>query len=239
MVVLGVNLDHIATIRQVRGTKYPSPAEGAKICEECNVHCVTLHLREDRRHIQEYDLFEVQKVLKKCTLNLEMALSDDVIDAAHRLSPYMATIVPERREELTTEGGLDVTQNFKKISALVKDFHSRNILVSLFIEPDIDAVKLSADTGSDYVEIHTGSYADATDEVTRSRELARVFAAAETADSLGIRVNAGHGLNYDNIIPVLAMKNLHEVNIGHSIISRAVIAGLKPAILEMKALLER
>lgn len=239
MVVLGVNLDHIATIRQVRGTKYPNPSDGAKICEECGVHGVTLHLREDRRHIQEYDLFEVQKVLKKTTLNLEMALSADVIAAAHKLQPHMATIVPERREELTTEGGLDVTQNFKKISDLVKDFHSRNILVSLFIEPDADAVRRSADTGSDYVEIHTGSFADAEDESVRSRELARVLAAAERAVSLGIRVNAGHGLNYDNILPVLAMKGLHEVNIGHSIISRAVIAGLKTAILDMKALLER
>jgi pyridoxine 5-phosphate synthase len=239
MVVLGVNLDHIATIRQVRGTKYPCPADGAKICEECGVHGVTLHLREDRRHIQEYDLFEVQKVLKKCTLNLEMALSADVIAAAHRLSPHMATIVPERREELTTEGGLDVKQNFDRIRELVEDFHSRNILVSLFIEPDHDAVKRSADTGADYIEIHTGSFADAEDESVRSRELARVLSSAETAVSLGLKVNAGHGLNYDNITPVLAMKGLHEVNIGHSIISRAVIAGLKSAILDMKALLER
>jgi len=237
-VQLGVNLDHIATIRQVRGVSYPKPLDGAHICEELAVHGVTLHLREDRRHIQEYDVIEIKKILTHCTLNLEMALSEEVIEFARKIHPYMATIVPERREELTTEGGLDVKQNFNRIATLCRDFHERGILVSLFIEADKDAVKLSKECGADYIEIHTGAYADSSGEKQKA-ELTRIFDAAEYAVSLGLRVNAGHGLNYENTVPVLAMKGLEEVNIGHSIIARAVIVGLTQAIREMKDLLER
>jgi pyridoxine 5-phosphate synthase len=238
-VVLGVNLDHIATIRQARGTVYPRPAEGAVICEECGVHGITLHLREDRRHIQNHDVLEVQKIIKTCTLNLEMAVSDEIIAFAQKVQPFMTTIVPERREELTTEGGLDVGKNSVKLKKLVKDFSSQNILVSLFIEPDRDIINQSRDTGAEFIEIHTGAYADATDASAQKKELDRLLDASEYAVSLGLRVNAGHGLTCENITPVLAMKGLEEVNIGHSIISRAVLIGLKNAIIEMKSLLDR
>ncbi|MGL4370915.1 MAG: pyridoxine 5'-phosphate synthase [Spirochaetota bacterium] len=236
--VLGVNLDHIATLRQVRGAKYPQPLDGARICEECGVHGVTLHLREDRRHIQDYDLFEIKKILTHCTLNLEMALSDDVIEVARRVQPYMTTIVPEKRQELTTEGGLDVRKYAERITAVTADFSKRGILVSLFIEPDREAVRISHQTGAEYIEIHTGRYADAEDEALRNAELQRIFDAAAYAQSLGLKVNAGHGLNYDNVLPILAMPALLELNIGHSIISRAVFTGLKEAVLEMKRLCE-
>jgi len=238
-VVLGVNLDHIATLRQVRGAAYPQPAHGALICEECGVHGVTLHLREDRRHIQDYDLFEVQKVLKRCTLNMEMALNEDVINVARRVVPHMVTLVPEKREELTTEGGLDVKKHFDTIASLAAEFKKKGILVSLFIEPERETVRLSKESGAEYIEIHTGSYADAADSLLQKKELARILDAAEYAVELGLHVNAGHGLNYDNIAPVLSMKGLHEVNIGHSIISRAVFSGLKNAVLEMKDLCEK
>jgi pyridoxine 5-phosphate synthase len=235
-VVLGVNLDHIATLREVRGVDYPRPFDGAMICEKCRAHGVTLHLREDRRHIQEYDVIEIKKVLSHCSLNLEMALSNEIIEFAKKILPYMVTIVPEKREELTTEGGLDVRQNVDKIGSLTRDFHLRGILVSLFIEPDREMVKLSKVTGADYIEIHTGTYADARGAAVES-ELARVLDAADFAVENGLRVNAGHGLNYDNIGPILGMKGLEEVNIGHSIISRAVLVGLERAIREMQDLL--
>jgi len=237
-VQLGVNLDHIATLRQVRGVDYPRPSDGALICEELNVHGVTLHLREDRRHIQEYDVIGIKKILKGCTLNLEMALNEDVIEFARGIHPYMATIVPERREELTTEGGLDVKKYYDRIATLCRDFHARGILVSLFIESDKEMVLLSKDAGADYIEIHTGAFADAKPD-RKEAELEKVFASAEIAVASGLRVNAGHGLNYDNIIPVLSMKGLEEVNIGHSIISRAVMVGLKQAIQEMLDILGR
>ena len=235
--VLGVNLDHIATLRQVRGAPYPQPVDGARICEECGVYGVTLHLREDRRHIQNYDVENVQKALSTCRLNLEMALNDDVISFARRIVPHMVTIVPERREELTTEGGLDVVRHAKAIKDLTAEFREKGILVSLFIEPDEKAIALSKDLGVDYIEIHTGSYADAADMNAAKRELERIYSAAEQASDLGLFVNAGHGLNYDNIGPILRTKGLREVNIGHSIISRAVFTGLKAAILDMKDLL--
>jgi len=238
-VVLGVNLDHIATLRQVRGAPYPQPVDGAKICEECGVYGVTLHLREDRRHIQDYDLFEVKKVLSSCVLNMEMALNQDIIDVAREVKPHMVTLVPERREELTTEGGLDVKRHAESIRALASEFRNKGILVSLFIEPDKDAVTLAKEVCADYIEIHTGSYADAKNESARGKELKRILAAADLAVSLGLNVNAGHGLTCENMPPLLAMNGLREVNIGHSIISRAVFVGLKSAILEMKGILDR
>jgi pyridoxine 5-phosphate synthase len=237
--VLGVNLDHIATLRQARGTEYPRPVDGAVICEECGVHGITLHLREDRRHIQEHDVIDVQKILKKCTLNLEMAAADDVVAFAKKIVPYMTTIVPERREERTTEGGLDVTTNFDTLSSVTKDFHSLGIKVSLFIEPDNTVIDRSIASGADFLEFHTGKYADSTTSQERDHELKRLFNAAEYAVSKGVRVNAGHGLNMENTAPVLAMKGLEELNIGHSIIARAVFIGLQNAILEMKHLIER
>lgn len=238
-IVLGVNIDHIATLREVRGTSYPDPVDGALICEKCGVHGVTMHLREDRRHIQERDIIEVQKVLSKCTLNLEMALSDDVISFARKIRPYMVTIVPERREELTTEGGLDVESNCEKITRVIDDFHSLGILVSLFIESESEIVTKSRKCGADYVEIHTGAYADAVEPAKKKVELERLYQSAKTAKAEKLSVNAGHGLNYDNITPVFAMEGLDEVNIGHSIIARSVFDGLENAIREMKALCDK
>lgn len=237
--VLGVNLDHIATLRQARGTVYPRPADGAVICEECGVHGITLHLREDRRHIQERDVIDVQKIIRNCTLNLEMAVADDVVAFAKKIVPYMTTIVPERREEVTTEGGLDVNANFDKLFTVTKDFHSLGIKVSLFIEPDNEMIDRSISAGADYLEFHTGKYADAANSQERDHELKRLLDAAEYAVSQGVRVNAGHGLNMENTAPVLAMKGLEELNIGHSIIARSVFVGLKNAVLEMKDLIER
>ena len=170
---------------------------------------------------------------------MEMALNEDVIEVARKVVPHMVTLVPEKREELTTEGGLNVKMHFEKIAALSAEFRSRGILVSLFIEPEREAVRLTKESGADYIEIHTGSYADAADSKQQEYELSRILDAAQYAAEMGLKVNAGHGLNYENIIPVLAMKGLHEVNIGHSIISRAVFTGLKNAVLEMKNLCDR
>ncbi len=236
-VLLGVNIDHVATVREARKGKYPSVLEAAKICEKLNVNGITMHLREDRRHIQDRDVFEIKKFIKT-RLNLEMAMSDDIISAALKIVPGMATIVPEKREEVTTEGGLDVTGNYKKIEKLCNDFDKAGIEVSLFIEPDNDSVKLSKELGAKYVEFHTGAYAEAETQQQISFELERLYSAAEFADSIGLIVNAGHGLNIENVKPILKMKNLHELNIGHSIISRAIFIGLENAVKEMKNILE-
>ncbi|MBN1498528.1 MAG: pyridoxine 5'-phosphate synthase [Spirochaetes bacterium] len=236
-VLLGVNIDHIATLRQARKGEYPSVLEAAKICEKLNVNGITMHLREDRRHIQDNDIFEIKKNIKT-RLNLEMAMSDDVIQVAVKTCPGMATIVPEKREELTTEGGLDVVRNYKKIEQLCSLFQKNGIEVSLFIEPDMENTRLSKELGAKYVEFHTGAYAEAVSEADVKTELQRLYDAAEFADSLNLVVNAGHGLNIFNVKPVLKMKNLHELNIGHSIISRAVFIGLENAVMEMKNILE-
>lgn len=234
---LGVNIDHIATLRQARGGSEPNLLEAAIICEKCNVDGITVHLREDRRHIQDQDVYNIKKEIKNCKLNLEMALADDIINIAKDVVPQMVTLVPEKREELTTEGGLDVKNNFKKIASIVNDFKKLGIIVSLFIEPDKEVIKASKDTGAEFIEIHTGTYANQFEQNEYNKELERIYEAAEFAVNNNIRVNAGHGLNYTNVKPILKCKGLEELNIGHSIVSYSVFVGLEKAVKDMQHLL--
>jgi pyridoxine 5-phosphate synthase len=234
---LCVNVDHIATLRQARGGVEPDPIEGAKICESNGADGITVHLREDRRHIQDQDVFDLKKVVKG-KLNLEMALSNDIIDIAKQIMPDQITLVPEKREEITTEGGLDVASNFKKIKDVVKDFHDLGVIISLFVEPDRDTIAQSKETGTDFIEIHTGTYCNAINTIDIENEIMRIYEAAEYALEQGIRVNAGHGLNYVNIKPILNTPGLEELNIGHSMISRSIFIGLANAVREMVTIIK-
>jgi pyridoxine 5-phosphate synthase len=234
---LCVNVDHIATVRQARGGIEPDPVEGARICEENGAHGITVHLREDRRHIQDMDVVALRDVVTG-KFNLEMALSDDIIAVAKRVVPDQITLVPEKRQELTTEGGLDVRANRERIRSVVEQFHDLGVEISLFIEPDKEAVEISKETGADFIEIHTGSYCEVRGEAGVRRELGRIYEAADHAVRSGIRVNAGHGLNYSNLEPVLHAASLEELNIGHSIIARSIFIGLPAAVREMKAVIE-
>lgn len=236
-ILLGVNVDHIAALRQARGGNEPDPVEGALICEKNGCGIITVHLREDRRHIQDRDVFTIKDVIHK-KFNLEIALSDEVITTAKKVKPNQVTIVSEKREEITTEGGLDVRKYVPKIKDTVKLFHDQNTLVSLFIEPDIDTIDFSKECGADFVEINTGTYCTAVEKIVADKEISRIYSAANHAGKVGLKVNAGHGLNYNNIIPVLNINGLAEINIGHSIISRAVFVGLSQAVQEMLDILD-
>lgn len=241
---LCVNIDHIATVRQARGGAYPDPLEGARLCEESGAHGITVHLREDRRHIQDRDVIALKKIVQG-TFNLEMALSDEIIAIAKKVKPDQITLVPEKREEITTEGGLDVAVHFDRIRSVVGQFHDIGTIVSLFIEPDEAAVMRSKESGADYIEIHTGAYCNAADASGRDmspgveRELGRILRAAERAVDIGIGVNAGHGLNRSNLAPVLKARGLEELNIGHSIIARAIFVGLPAAVKELLDIIQR
>ena len=247
-VKLCVNIDHIATVREARGTSYPDPLEGARLCEESGAHGITVHLREDRRHIQDRDVVALKDIVKG-TYNLEMALSDEITAIALRVKPHQVTLVPEKREEVTTEGGLDVAGNFERIRTAVRKFHDSGIIVSLFVEPEKDVVSRSRETGADYIELHTGSYCVAADacgaDLHRDlpadvrRELDRIYGAAARAAEIGIGVNAGHGLNRHNLGPVLAARGLDELNIGHSIIARSIFVGLPGAVKELLDIMAR
>ncbi len=247
-VKLCVNIDHIATVREARGTAYPDPLDGARLCEESGAHGITVHLREDRRHIQDRDVISLKGIVKG-KYNLEMALSDEIVAIALRVGPDQVTLVPEKREEVTTEGGLDVAGNFDRIRTVVEKFHDSGIIVSLFIEPEKDAVYRSKETGADYIELHTGSYCLAADAfggdlsrdlpVDVKRELDRIYRAADCAAEIGIGVNAGHGLNRYNLGPVLAAQKLDELNIGHSIIARSIFVGLPGAVKELLDIINR
>lgn len=230
--ILCVNIDHIATIREARGGVEPDLLEGARICEASGAAGITVHLREDRRHIQDKDVFALKKIVKG-KFNLEMALSDDIIRVARKVVPDQVTIVPEKREELTTEGGLDVKGHAAKIREVVKIFHGIGTVISLFVEPDKESVEISRETGADFIEIHTGSYCNAVSKAKIKKEADRIYKAAESGMQAGIRINAGHGLNYQNVQAVLKTPGLEELNIGHSIISRAVFTGLSKAVREM------
>ena len=236
MITLGVNVDHIATIRQARRTSEPDPVTAAAIAELAGAHCITVHLREDRRHIQDRDVRLLRETVQT-RLNLEMAVAGEIVEIACELRPDQATLVPERREEVTTEGGLDVAANTPKIGDAVKRLSDAGIIVSLFTDPDEQQVAAAAQTGAQFVELHTGAYANARNEATAEGELAKLVQAAEQAVEAGLRVNAGHGLNYINVRAMHRVPELEEVNIGHSIISRAVFVGLERAIKEMLALL--
>jgi pyridoxine 5-phosphate synthase len=238
MILLGVNIDHVATLRQARGTDYPSPLEAAQAAEEAGADYITLHLREDRRHIQDKDVVAIRRALRT-RMNLESAVTAEMLAFARRVRPEDVCLVPERRAELTTEGGLDVARNLKRIEKACRELREAGIRVSLFIDPDARQVDAAAKAGAPVVELHTGSYAEASDAKAQRRELDQLRAAAERAAGKGLHVNAGHGLNYDNVGPVAAMAHLRELNIGHAIIARSVFVGIAQAVREMKALLGR
>jgi len=235
---LFVNIDHVATIRNQRGTVYPNPIEAARICENNGAEGITVHLREDRRHIKDDDVEKLRSSINS-VLNLEMAATDEMIKIAKKIQPEITCIVPEKREELTTEGGLDVKKHFDRLSALVEQLQSNNIEVSLFIEPDKDQIDAAKRMGAMAVEIHTGSYANAPLGEKRDHELSRILLSIKHANSLGLRCNAGHGLDYINVKPLVGANNgISEFNIGHSIISRAVMDGLAKATRDMSNIIK-
>lgn len=237
MIKLGVNIDHIATIRQARRTDEPDPVWGAAIAELAGADCITIHLREDRRHIQDRDL-ELLRQTVQTHLNLEMAAETAIIDIACRTKPFQATLVPERREEITTEGGLDVAGNIDKLTRAVTTLQKHGIRTSLFIDPEPSQILASAKTETELIELHTGKYANARDEKNIIQELEELKKACELAHKHGLRVNAGHGLTYKNVQAICQLPYLEELNIGHSIISRAIFTGLENAVREMKSILE-
>lgn len=231
MIKLGVNIDHVATLRQARMGIEPEPVMAAKIAEKAGADGITIHLREDRRHIQDKDVYEIKNVIS-IPLNLEMACSDDIINIAREVLPSTCTIVPEKRQEITTEGGLDAAGQYDAVADTVARLQEKCIKVSLFIEPDNVQIDAAKKMGAEYIEIHTGLYAN-TDGEAQLQELNRIKEAAAYAHRLGLIVNAGHGLNYTNTHNIAAVPYMHEFNIGHSIISRAVFTGLEEAVKEM------
>jgi pyridoxine 5-phosphate synthase len=233
--LLGVNVDHVATLRQARGGREPDPLAAALVAERAGADSITVHLREDRRHIQEHDLFALAGALRT-RINLELAVSEDVLAIATRLRPADCCLVPERRQELTTEGGLDVRRHQASVAAACARLTAAGSRVSLFIDPDPDQVRAAATTGAAVVELHTGAYAEASGEAAMA-ELGRIRAAAALAATLGLTVHAGHGLNYANVGPVAAIAGIVELNIGHAIVSRAIFDGLGPAVAAMKSLM--
>ena len=232
---LGVNIDHVATLRQARGTPYPCPADAVVIAERAGADSITVHLREDRRHIQDADLPAIAAVMRT-HMNLELAVTDEMLGIACGFAPSDCCLVPERREELTTEGGLDVAGQVARVRAACAQLADADIRVSLFIDPDERQLEAAAECGAPVVELHTGAYAEA-DAERRADELRRIAHAAEYGDRLGLVVNAGHGLNYDNVGEVAAIAQIVELNIGHAIVSRAVFDGLAVAVAEMKRLM--
>jgi len=236
MVRLAVNVDHVATIREARGGKEPDPVAAAVLAETAGADGIICHLREDRRHIKDRDLKLLKEVVKT-HLNLEMAATEEMIGIALSVAPDMVTLVPERRQELTTEGGLDVVSQVDYLKEVVSRLRASNIVVSLFVDPDIRQIKAAARVGADYVEIHTGEYANAEDIETQMEELEKIKSMALAASKLGLGVSAGHGLNYQNVRSVAQVEKIEELNIGHSIISRAVFVGMERAVRDMIALI--
>ena len=234
---LGVNIDHVATLRQQRMTTYPDPVEAARRAEDAGADLITLHLREDRRHIQDADVHAIRKALRT-RMNLECAITPEMLAIACEVRPDDVCLVPERREELTTEGGLDVCGHFEAVARAVAQLQQAGIRVSLFIDAREAQIEAAARAGATVVELHTGAYADAAPDAAAA-ELEAVRAGIATALRLGLRVNAGHGLNYDNVQPVAALPGLAELNIGHAIVARAVFDGWEKAVSDMKALLVR
>ncbi|WOG25559.1 pyridoxine 5'-phosphate synthase [Endozoicomonas sp. 8E] len=237
-ILLGVNIDHIATIRQARGGTYPDPVQAAIEAEQAGADGITLHLREDRRHIQDRDVRLIRHVLQT-RMNLEMAATEEMLAIAEEIRPHAVCLVPEKREELTTEGGLDIVGQMSSISSACSLMAEAGIEVSLFIDPDLDQIEASVEAGAPVIELHTGAYADAETPEAMQAELDRLKKATDFALSKGLIVNAGHGLNYQNVEPVAAINGINELNIGHSIIGRALFTGLKTAVKEMKTLMLR
>ncbi len=235
--LLGINIDHIATLRNARGGVEPDLIECALICEKVGVDGITTHLREDRRHIKDEDVWALKKVLKT-RMNLEMAMTEEMQKIALELRPSACCIVPEKRQEVTTEGGLDVFSQLERARKFVKPLNDVGIIVSLFINPDEKQVRAAFETGAEFIELHTGAYSEAFGGNNEAAEFLKLKNSAQLAQSLGLKVNAGHGLNYKNVHRMKEIPNLVELNIGHSIISRAVYVGLEKAVKEMKELVK-
>ncbi len=235
-IYLGVNIDHIATLRQARGTHYPSPIEGALLCEQSGADSITLHLREDRRHIQDSDV-ELLRYQLATKMNLEMAATDEMVRIASQIKPSDCCLVPEKREELTTEGGLDVASQIPRMTDVCGQLADSNVTVSLFIDAQKNQIDAAKTCGAPVIEIHTGHYADANSEIERLAEFERIKHMASYAYSIGLQVNAGHGLTLDNTADIAQLPEIVELNIGHSIIARAVFVGLAQATSEMKDLM--
>lgn len=235
-ILLGVNIDHIATLRNARGTQYPDPVHAADIAERAGADGITVHLREDRRHIVDRDVALLRQTINT-RLNLEMAVTDEMLDIALKTKPEFCCLVPEKREELTTEGGLDVAGNQQKIAQACKQLAEAGILVSLFIDADFAQIDAAVACNAPYIEIHTGQYAEAKNELEQEAELAKLVAGIEYADAKGLKVNAGHGLHYHNVKPIAAIEQIIELNIGHAIIARAAFDGLDKAVADMRRLM--
>lgn len=234
---LGVNIDHIASLRQLRKSKEPEPLTAAAICELAGADSIVVHLREDRRHINERDVSFLRATVKT-KLNLEMSLNKEIVAIACKVAPHQVTLVPEKRQELTTEGGLDTIALKDRIREIVKKFHAENIAVSLFIEPDKKHINAAKELGADCIELHTGAYANSKNEAEAERRLIDIKNAAAHAEQIKIGVNAGHGLDYKNVGPLCTIKQIQELNIGYSIICRAVFVGLDKAVQEMRTLID-
>jgi len=235
-ILLGVNIDHVATLRQARGTRYPDPVQAAIDAEEAGADGITMHMREDLRHIQPRDVKLIKSVLQT-RMNLELAVTNAMIKFAEEIKPEHCCFVPEKREELTTEGGLDVLSYQSEIKKAVARMKSVDSEVSLFIDPDFKQVEAAKEVGSTVIELHTGCYADAVTEEAQQTELERIQKAAGYAEELGLTVNAGHGLHYHNVKAIAAIPQCHELNIGHAIIARAIFTGLKKAVTDMRQLM--
>ena len=236
MIKLGVNIDHVATIREQRGGAYPDPVLAAAIAERSGADGITAHLREDRRHVQERDIRLLLETVET-KVNLEMAATQEMCTLACQWHPTDCCLVPERRQELTTEGGLDVINHQERIQSVVKQLGKADIQVSLFIDPELKQIRAAAEMKAPVVELHTGLFADATDPNVRQQELEKIRQAAQLAQELGLIVNAGHGLNYHNVADIAAIPGIHELNIGHSIVARSIFDGMEKAVSEMKRLM--
>ncbi|MGE4124079.1 MAG: pyridoxine 5'-phosphate synthase [Pusillimonas sp.] len=237
MIELGVNIDHVATLRQQRHTVYPDPVEAAVRAEQAGADLITLHLREDRRHIQDADVFAIRPRLLT-RMNLECAITPEMLDIACRVKPHDVCLVPEKRIELTTEGGLDVREHYSQVNAAIRQLTQAGIRVSLFIDADADQIQASSEAGASVIELHTGTFAEAAEgSAEQARELERIAKGVIAGISNGMRVNAGHGLHYGNVHHVAALPGISELNIGHAIVARAVFDGWEKAIREMKAIM--
>ena len=235
---LAINIDHVATLRNARGGKEPDPVEASRVCEAAGALGIVCHLREDRRHIRDQDVRALRKTLKT-RLDLEMAATDEIIAIAIDVLPDFVTLVPERRQELTTEDGLDVRPNKRRLEDVVRMFHQHNIAVSLFVNPVDVQIEASKEIGADMIEIHTGEYAEAHTKREQQEQLRRIQRAAKLAKSLGLGVNAGHGLNYANVSPIASIREIDELSIGHAIITRALMVGLDRAVRDMLRLVRK
>ncbi|HEY5603957.1 MAG TPA: pyridoxine 5'-phosphate synthase [Gammaproteobacteria bacterium] len=235
-ILLGVNIDHVATLRQARGTRYPDPVQAAIEAEQAGADAITLHLREDRRHIQLRDV-ETLKGILQTRMNLEMAVTGEMLAIAERIQPEECCLVPERREELTTEGGLDVVGQFARIQAACQQLAAAHVRVSLFIDAEAEQIEAAAKAGAPVIELHTGTYADASTRAQRHAELASILQGVKRGQELGLHVNAGHGLHYHNVTDIAAIDGIKELNIGHAIVARALFTGFQAAVREMKRLM--